>query len=219
MIFYLFMFTGIIEETGIIKAIKHGARSSQLTIQAKLVVEDVKVGDSICVNGVCLTVTNFGTDYFMADVIPETMRKTNFSLMNPGSAVNLERSLRLMDRIGGHLVSGHIDGTGKIVRRWDEDNAVWFKISADKAMLRYIINQGSIALDGISLTVAACDAQSFSVSIIPHTRDVTTLPHKKSGDVLNIECDVIAKYVEKLHEKSSTGGKIDLDFLARNEFL
>jgi len=213
------MFTGIIEETGIITTIKHGAGSSQLTIQAKLVVEDVKVGDSISTNGVCLTVTSFGPNYFIVDVMPETIRKTSLNLLKPGSAVNLERALRLMDRIGGHLVSGHIDGTGKIVRRWEEDNAVWFKISAEAGILRYIVDKGSVALDGISLTVTTADAQSFNVSVIPHTRDVTTLLTKKNGDLLNIECDIIAKYIEKLYNQGSTGRKIDMDFLARNDFL
>ena len=213
------MFTGIIEETGTIKAVKHGARSSQLTIRAKKVVEDVKVGDSINTNGVCLTVTAFGTDYFMVDVMPETIRQTSFKTLKPGSLVNLERALRLIDRIGGHLVSGHIDGTGKIDRRWEEDNAVWFIISAEAGILRYIVDKGSVALDGISLTVTTADDHSFSVSIIPHTRDVTTLMHKKSGDLLNIECDIIAKYIEKLHNQVYTDRKIDMDFLAMNDFL
>ena len=213
------MFTGIIEETGIIKSIKHGTKSSQISIQAKLVVEDVKVGDSISTNGVCLTVTEFGPDHFTVDVMPETIRQTSFNLLKPGSPVNLERALRLMDRIGGHLVSGHIDGTGKIVRRWDEDNAVWFKIAAEESILRYIVDKGSVAIDGISLTVTTADNHSFSVSIIPHTREVTTLVHKKGGDLLNIECDLLAKYVEKLHKHDSAGQKIDMDFLSRNDFL
>ena len=213
------MFTGIIEETGIIKAIKHGAASSQLTIQAKLVIEDVKVGDSISTNGGCLTVTSFGPGYFTVDVMPETIRKTSLNMLKPGSSVNLERALRLMDRIGGHLVSGHIDGTGKIIRRWEEDNAVWFRISAEPGILRYMADRGSVALDGISLTVTSVDHQSFSVSIIPHTQNVSTLLTKKNGDLLNIECDIIAKYTEKLLNKSDTGRKIDLDFLARNDFL
>ena len=213
------MFTGIIEETGIIKSIKNGAHSSQLTIHAKVVIADVKVGDSICTNGICLTVTSFGPDYFVVDVMPETIRQTSFSSLKTGNMVNLERALRLMDRIGGHLVSGHIDGTGKIARRWEEDNAVWFKVLADSSILRYIVDKGSVALDGISLTVTTADAGSFSVSIIPHTQSMTTLLHKKTGDLLNIECDVIGKYIEKLYQKSSANLKIDIDFLAKNNFL
>ncbi len=213
------MFTGIIEETGVIKAIKHGSKSSQITVQSKLVVEDVKVGDSICTNGVCLTVTAFGPDYFMVDVMPETIRQTNFNTLKPGSPVNLERALRLTDRLGGHIVSGHIDGTGKIIRRWEEDNAVWFKISASVSILRYIVDKGSVALDGISLTVTTTDANSFNVSIIPHTQGITTLENKKTGDILNIECDIIAKYIEKLQQINIPGKKIDMDFLAKNDFL
>jgi riboflavin synthase len=213
------MFTGIIEETGVIKAIKHGFKSSQVTVQSKLVVEDVKVGDSICTNGVCLTVTAFGQDYFSVDVMPETIRQTNFNTLKTGSQVNLERALRLTDRLGGHLVSGHIDGTGKIIRRWEEDNAVWFNISASAAILRYIVDKGSVALDGISLTVTTTDANSFNVSVIPHTQGITTLENKKTGDLLNIECDMIAKYIEKLQQKNISGKRIDMDFLAKNDFL
>ena len=213
------MFTGIVEETGIIKSVRHGARSSQLTVEAHKVLADVKTGDSINTNGVCLTVTSFDSGNFTVDVMPETLRRTNFNILKPGSKVNLERALRLMDRLGGHLVSGHIDGTGKIVRRWEEDNAIWFLVSTEPGLLRYIVEKGSIALDGISLTVAAVDTQSFKVSIIPHTRDITTLTGKKAGDLLNIECDIIAKYIEKLTSSGVPGSKIDLDFLAKNNFL
>ena len=213
------MFTGIIEETGLIKAIHHGGNASQLTIGAKEVVSDMKVGDSINTNGVCLTVTSFGAGFFMADVMPETMRLTSFSTLKTGSAVNLERALRLSDRLGGHLVSGHIDGTGRIGRRWEEDNAVWLNILADTQILRYIVGRGSVALDGMSLTVTSVDQRSFSVSIIPHTRAVTTIGEKKTGDILNIECDIIGKYIEKLNTPGSSGSKIDLDFLAKNNFL
>jgi riboflavin synthase len=213
------MFTGIIEETGTIKAIRHGLGSSQLTIGAAMVLSDIKIGDSINTNGVCLTVTSFGHDYFIVDVMPETLRRTSFSALNSGSPVNLERALRLSDRLGGHLVSGHIDGTGKIIRRWDEDNAVWFNISADPSVLRYIVEKGSVALDGISLTVATVDSRSFSVSVIPHTSEVTTILGKKSGDLLNIECDIIAKYIEKLNAPGDKRSKIDLEFLAKNNFL
>ena len=213
------MFTGIIEETGTIRAVRHGANSSQVTVAVHKILEDVKVGDSINTNGVCLTVTSFGNDYFTLDVMPETLRRTNFATLKPGSTVNLERALRLADRLGGHLVSGHIDGTGKIGQKWAEDNAVWFNILADPGLLRYIVEKGSVALDGISLTVASVDRQSFGVSLIPHTQGVTTLMNKKPGDLLNIECDLIAKYIEKLTSSGDHGSKIDMDFLAKNNFL
>jgi riboflavin synthase len=213
------MFTGIIEETGIIKAIQHGARSSQITIGASKVLGNIKTGDSINTNGVCLTVTAFGHDYFKVDVMPETLRRTSFNMLNNGSAVNLERALLLSNRLGGHLVSGHVDGTGRIGRRWEEDNAVWLNITADVAILRYIVDKGSVALDGISLTVTSVDARSFSVSLIPHTLNVTTIWQKKTGDLLNIECDIIAKYIEKLCVPGSSGSTIDLNFLANNNFL
>jgi len=213
------MFTGIIEEIGVIKSVKAGARSSQITVGAAKVTEDMKLGDSICTNGVCLTVTSFTADSFVVDVMPETIRRSGFSSLKSGSRVNLERALRLMDRLGGHMVSGHIDGTGTISRKWEEDNAVWFTISTDTKLLRYIVDKGSVALDGISLTVTSTDGHSFSVSTIPHTRDVTTLMERVKGDILNIECDMIAKYIEKLHTSGGQGSKIDLDFLAKNNFL
>jgi riboflavin synthase len=213
------MFTGIVEETGIIKSIQHSDRSSKLTISALKVLDDIKAGDSINTNGVCLTVVAFGNNYFQTEVMPETLRRTSFRTLKTGSAVNLERALRLSDRLGGHLVSGHIDGTGRILRRWEEDIAVWFNISADAAILRYIIEKGSVALDGISLTIASTDKNSFSVSVIPHTSLVTTIMKKRAGDLVNIECDMIAKYIEKLSSPESSRSKIDLNFLAKNNFL
>ena len=192
------MFTGIVEETGILKSVRKGTKSSILTIGAKKVLEDTKIGDSICTNGVCLTVKKHGTDTFEADVMAESLRRTNLGDLHPGDPVNLERALRLCDRLGGHIVSGHVDGTGKILSQEREDNAVWVTIETKTEILKYIIEKGSITIDGISLTVAYVDEQIFKVSIIPHTGQETTLLKKKRGDRVNLENDLIGKYVEKL---------------------
>jgi len=213
------MFTGIIEETGKIKRIDHGIRSSRLAVSAGKILEGTRVGDSINTDGVCLTVTDLATDSFMADVMPETMRRTAFHLLRTGHKVNLERSLRLSDRLGGHLVSGHIDGIGIIRRMQKEENAVRIHISAGKEILRYIVEKGSVAVNGISLTVADVDDRGFDVWIIPHTQSMTSLKEKKEGDLLNIECDLVAKYLEKLAGKDPMPGKISMEFLAENGFL
>ena len=163
------MFTGIVEEIGQIKHIALGIKSSRLIICADKILDDVKTGDSICTNGVCLTVSRFGADYFEADVMAETMRRTNFRELRPGDKVNLERALRMSDRFGGHIVSGHVDGTGVIVSAKKEDNAVWVTIGTTENILKYIVEKGSITIDGISLTVAYVDDHLFKVSIIPHT--------------------------------------------------
>ena len=213
------MFTGIIEEKGVIRSIRNGSRSSELRIQAGIVLEGMRTGDSVCTSGICLTVTGHGPDWFTADVMPETMRRTTLGQLRTGSEVNLERALRLSDRLGGHLVSGHVDGTGKIERTWQEENAVWYRIAAAPDLLRYIIEKGSVAIDGISLTVAGTEQNSFTVSVIPHTRSVTALSGKSAGDAVNIECDMIAKYVERLTGKEGSGSRIDADFLASNNFI
>jgi len=213
------MFTGIIEEIGIVKFVQKGNRSSIITIAAGKILEDIKVGDSINTDGVCLTVTSFTTDHFKADIMPESMERSGFRKLTTGSPVNLERAIRLSDRLGGHLVSGHIDDTGMIVQIRKDDNAVWLTISADKQVLKYIVEKGSVAIDGVSLTVAHVDGNSFSVSIIPHTQTVTSLRSKNTGDVVNIECDIIAKYVEKLAGENKKQGKLDLNFLAEQGFL
>lgn len=192
------MFTGIIEEVGIIRQIQPGAKSSRLTIGAKKVLEGTNVGDSICTSGICLTATTVNGDTFTADVMAETMRRTKLGDLKVGSEVNLERALRLDTRLGGHIVSGHIDGTGTIINMEREDNAVWVTISTEPQILRYIIEKGSIAMDGISLTVATVSDSNFQVSIIPHTGAETTLLRQKVGDRVNLECDMIGKYVEKL---------------------
>lgn len=192
------MFTGIVEEIGRIKSIQRGAKSFTLTVDADLILSDTKVGDSISTNGVCLTVTTLTGNGFTADVMPETVNKTALSQLKAGSEVNLERALTLSSRLGGHMVSGHIDGTGIIrdIRR--DDNAIWLKIACSSALLRYIIDKGSIAIQGISLTVAEVGSDYFSVSLIPHTQQVTTLHSAHIGDMINLETDVMAKYAEKL---------------------
>lgn len=210
------MFTGIIEEKGIIKNIQTGGRSARLVISATQVLEGLKIGDSINTDGVCLTVTEFSSSSFTVDVMPETMLRSTFGKLKPGSSVNLERALRLTDRLGGHIVSGHIDGTGIIERMRKDENAVWVSVTAVPRILRTIVEKGSVAIDGISLTVVKVDGHGFEVSVIPHTQSETTLLNKKPGDAVNIECDVIGKYVEKLN-KSKEGG-MDMNFLAENGF-
>lgn len=216
------MFTGIIEELGTVKRVQNGRDSSVLTIGARQVLQDTKIGDSISTNGVCLTVTDMGSDYFMADVMAETLRRSSLGQLKVGSAVNLERALTLSSRLGGHLVSGHIDGTGKIVKFQPEDTAVWITVSAPSSLLRYIVEKGSIAIDGVSLTVASVTEQDFSVSIIPHTGAETILLQKKTGDMVNLECDMIAKYAEKLLNRPSQKAnqtQISEDFLKEHGFF
>ncbi len=192
------MFTGIIEEIGTIASVSSGAASSLLTIKAATVLSDVHDGDSIAVNGVCLTVTSHTPTTFTADVMHETLNRSSPGKLRLGSKVNLERAMALNGRFGGHIVSGHIDGTGKITKLESDDIAIWYTIAADSAILRYIIEKGSITIDGISLTVAKVSDKDFQVSIIPHTAQMTTLSLRKVGDVVNLENDCIGKYVEKL---------------------
>lgn len=215
------MFTGIVEEIGEISSITKSSKGAKLTLKAKKVLEDVKLGDSICTNGVCLTVTEFDKGNFSVDVMAETMRRSNLGTLSKGSQVNLERALRLSDRLGGHIVSGHIDGVGEIESFEREDNAVWISIKAPDSILKYIVEKGSITIDGVSLTVAYVDSVMFKVSIIPHTKDVTTLLKKNIGDKLNLECDIVGKYIEKLikHEENPSAKKgIDMDFLSTHGF-
>jgi riboflavin synthase len=213
------MFTGLIEEIGTVKAIQHGNKSVCLTVWADKVLGDLKIGDSINTDGVCLTVVSFNKGAFSADAMPETMRRSNLGNLVVGSKVNLERAMKLTDRLGGHIVSGHIDGTGVIRRKWEDDNAAWFTVIADKPMLKYIAEKGSVALDGISLTVARVDDSSFDVSVIPHTLNVTTMMDKKTGDCVNVECDIIAKYIEKVAGFGREKGTITLEYLAEQGFV
>lgn len=188
------MFTGIIEEVGAIIRLGGG----QLTVSAHKVLEDVQLGDSIAVNGICLTVTSFDSRSFSADVMPETIRRTSLQDLRQGSPVNLERALTLSSRLGGHIVSGHIDGAGIVTGFREEGNAVLMTVQADRALQRHIVEKGSVALDGISLTVVQVGETEFTVSLIPHTRAITNLADKRAGALINIETDLIGKYVEKL---------------------
>lgn len=191
------MFTGIIEETGTLCEIKKGAVSAQVRIRCRKVLEGTKIGDSIAVNGICLTVTSMAKDSFTADVMAETMRRSSLSETAVPGTVNLERAMAANGRFGGHIVSGHIDGCGRITDIRQEENAVWYTVEAEEKLLRYIVEKGSVALDGISLTVANAAARDFQVSVIPHTRQETSLSERKIGSIVNIECDIVGKYIEK----------------------
>jgi riboflavin synthase len=215
------MFTGLVEEIGKVQSIVKSAKSARITIKAIKVLEDVKLGDSISTNGVCLTVTEFDAKSFIVDVMAESMRRSNLNNLSPGDEVNLERALKVGDRLGGHIVSGHIDGVGTISKYQEEDNAVWITISASSELLKYIVQKGSIAIDGVSLTVAYVDDSVFKVSIIPHTKDVTTLLRKKAGEKVNLECDMVGKYIEKLlgvKEQAPVKQGIDFNFLSEHGF-
>ena len=201
------MFTGIIEEIGIIQEIIKGEKSSVISIKASKILEETILGDSICVNGVCLTVTKMTKDTFEADVMAETLRKSNIGKLSIGSKVNLERALKLEGRFGGHIVSGHIDGVGEIISLIKEDNATWVTVKTSKDILKYIVMKGSIAIDGISLTVAYIDNEAF-----------------KNGETVNLECDVIGKYIEKFMRLKEESGQIkkqllDETFLRENGFI
>lgn len=214
------MFTGLIEEIGSMERISKGEKSLKLTIVAQKVLEDIKIGDSISTNGVCLTVVEYTDNSFTVDVMPETLRKTNLGELEKGSILNLERALQLSDRLGGHIVSGHVDGLGKIVEFKKEDNATWVTIETTRDVIKYILPKGSIAIDGTSLTVVDVEDNCFSVSIIPITKDETTLLKKAIGDHVNLECDMVAKYIERfLNFKEEPESTIDLAFLQQNGFL
>lgn len=191
------MFTGIIEELGKVKSLKRTSRESRLVISAEKIMEDIHIGDSIAVNGVCLTVVLFSDREFTVDVMNETFMRSSLGNLRIGDEVNLERAMPANGRFGGHIVSGHIDGTARIKACFDDGNAKWYEIAAGAELLEGIVMKGSVAIDGISLTVSKVSAQSFSVSIIPHTLDATVLKNKRPGDVVNIETDVIGKYVKQ----------------------
>ncbi len=219
------MFTGIVEEIGKIKRIDKGTDSCSIAIEADKVLSGSNIGDSIAVNGVCLTVTGMAGNVFTADVMPETLRRSNLGSLSCGSYVNLERAMAANGRFGGHIVSGHIDGTGSIRELKREDNAVWVTVDCDSRLLKYIIEKGSITIDGISLTVAYVDDICFQVSIIPHTAGKTTLLKHHKGDIVNLENDIIGKYVDKLLSFKTDDSQlqkqsgIDMNFLAENGFM
>lgn len=216
------MFTGIIEELGTIKDLSPGG---SIRILADRVLEGTNTGDSIAVNGICLTVTELNGDGFTADVMPETLKRTSLSLLRRGDKVNLERAMAADGRFGGHIVSGHIDGTGKIREYKKDGNAVWVTISAENDILRLVVEKGSIAIDGISLTVAEVTDTYFKVSIIPHTAGETTLLLKNTGDPVNLETDIVGKYVEKLlgygrvRDTGRSGGSGGLTMEMLEDFL
>ena len=191
------MFTGIIEEIGKVKAIMRHANSIKLTVAVKKILEDIHIGDSICTNGVCLTVTSFDDGSYTADVMPETMKRTDFNDLKINDLVNVERAMPANGRFGGHIVSGHIDGTGIISQITRDDKAIRMKIETKPEILRYIVEKGSIAIDGISLTISEVNDFDFGVSIIEHTQEETVLTKKKIGDTVNLENDIIGKYIEK----------------------
>ena len=217
------MFTGIVEEIGTLLSCKKGAKSAILTIAAKKVLdESTKIGDSIALNGVCLTVTTISPSSYTVDVMNETLNRSNLSLMKPGDKVNLERAMAADGRFGGHMVAGHIDGCGTISAVEKEDNAIWYTITAKPDILRYVVEKGSIAIDGISLTVAYVDDNCFKVSVIPHTQKETILQYKSVGDSVNLENDLVGKYIEKfcmLQNQFEKTSRLNMDFLAENGFL
>jgi riboflavin synthase len=210
------MFTGIIENAGAVKRITRKGEDALLIIDTSLNLDDTKVGDSIAVNGACLTVTEKTDRGFSADVSAETLTRTNLKLLKSGDRVNLEKSLRMNSFLGGHLVLGHVDGLGKIQEKMNKSNSLQLGVEIDTELSRYIVEKGSVAVDGISLTVNRCEKNRFYVTIIPHTARNTTLEFKKVADLVNIETDIIGKYVEKLLNR---GKGIDMRFLAEHGFL
>lgn len=215
------MFTGIIEEVGRVVSVKRGRASSVLTIAGTTIFDDIHLGDSIAVDGVCLTVSTLNTASFSADVMHETLERSTLGALTQNSNVNLERAMPADGRFGGHIVSGHIDGRGTITSLRRDDNALWYTVRADQDILRYIVLKGSIAIDGISLTVAALTEHDFSVSVIPHTAQATTLSQKRAGDLVNLENDLIGKYVERLlaFESSVGAGAAQKNSTLTREFL
>ncbi len=222
------MFTGIVEEIGVVRAAP-STRKGQLAIAARAVLQGTRPGDSICVNGACLTVTSLDGSSFCVDVMPETLRRTNLGALRAGDKVNLERPLAADGRMGGHFVQGHVDATGRVLSLTPEDGAVLARFQAPPEVMRYVVDKGFIAVDGVSLTVVEHDAASFTVSLVGYTREHTTLGTKRPGDLANLEIDIIAKYVERLHggrgveaaetPEAEPKTRITAEFLAEHGFV
>ena len=216
------MFTGIIEELGTVERVTRGRVSAILAIRAEAILSDLKIGDSVAVNGVCLTATSLTGHGFTADVMHETLDRSSLAGLGPGSPVNLERAMAADGRFGGHIVAGHVDGVGTIAAIEQDDNAIWFTITAPEQVLRYVVEKGSIAIDGISLTVARVEPDRFAVSVIPHTAAVTLLGRRRVGDRVNLESDIIGKYVERLlrpaPELKTKESKLTMEFLSQHGF-
>ena len=210
------MFTGIIEDLGTVNRISRKGEDALLIVDTAMDLDDINIGDSISVSGACLTVTEKGDKRFSADVSAETLARTNLKSLKTGDKVNLEKALRLNSFLGGHLVLGHVDGIGKIQEKVSKANSIQFGLEIDAELGRYIVEKGSVAVDGISLTVNRCEKKRFYVNIIPHTARSTTLGFKKVADQVNIETDIIGKYVEKF---LNPGKGIDMNFLAEHGFL
>ncbi|MFC5603361.1 riboflavin synthase [Sporosarcina koreensis] len=216
------MFTGIVEEIGTVHTIKKGSTSMQLTIRCSHVLSDVKKGDSISVNGVCLTVSEFSKTEFIADVMPETFKATTLFTLNPGSHVNLERAMAANGRFGGHFVTGHVDCIGEIVAVRPIENAVYMDIQMEPELHSHLVPKGSITVDGTSLTIFGISEQGFTISLIPVTQADSVLGHKRVGDYVNVECDILAKYLERIFSKKQTTeptGGLTMDVLAKSGFL
>jgi riboflavin synthase len=220
------MFTGIIEGLGTIRSTASAGKGMRLAIQADFVLEDARIGDSLAVNGACLTAVSIAGARFEVDVSPETVARTTFQTIAPGSRVNIERALKLSDRLDGHMVSGHVDGTGRIAAKEHLDNALLLKISAAPELCRYMIAKGSVAVEGISLTINRMTADGFEAAVIPHTAAVTTIGWKRTGDVVNIETDMIGKYVEKFVRQTNAqagpdkpGSQLSMGLLEKTGFI
>ena len=216
------MFTGLIQDLGTVRRLEKQDAAGRLTVATALPMDDLEMGESIAVNGVCLTVVGFGGGQFSADVSPESLARTNLGALTAGRRVNLERALRLCDRLGGHLVSGHVDGVGILVERRKDENAIRFAIEVAPELVRYLVEKGSVAVDGISLTVNAVGENRLHLAVIPHTLEKTTLQERRVGDRVNIETDLLGKYVERLLQPAggtASAGGLSVDFLAKHGFL